>query len=402
MSEEEWYYVIDKEGNVFQVFGNELTNGELQVAVLEYIFNTSKTYPLLKRKTRNEIDFYRVGIAYNTEQLKKIGMTKHIHFCDCINRETVSLSPHNIEKILTPHQALVNLIQNRVYIPTSVKKDLLYLLDTIRYNLSDSLINSLGVEGSLCFGVSHAHSDIDIIINGQNDFETINSKWKEIISDEKNISLICQLPKCQEELVKDRAEFIPYSKEDILFHENRKNYAYITINGQYRKINVVGKLNPKDPLYQERFSKYFNSYSFRPVGMYKVKGITQTERLGSYIPSIYDTDTLEIQPISDKSNILDGRETKIDYIIDYIGSYYLHLKKGELFEGVGMVEEIYYKGQPTGRYRLSLNPWDGHMINHMYLKTIHKGENRRTINDHLVVSSQKKRFNIENLLNRER
>lgn len=175
----------------------------------------------------------------------------------------------------------------------------------------------------------------------------------------------------------------------VVQHENRKNYAYITINGQYRKINVVGKLNPKDPLYQERFSKYFNSYSFRPVGMYKVKGITQTERLGSYIPSIYDTDTLEIQPISDKSNILDGRETKIDYIIDYIGSYYLHLKKGELFEGVGMVEEIYYKGQPTGRYRLSLNPWDGHMINHMYLKTIHKGENRRTINDHLVVSSQK-------------
>lgn len=48
----------------------------------------------------------------------------------------------------------------------------------------------------------------------------------------------------------------------------------------------------------------------------------------------------------------------------------MQLKKGEIFESIGMLEEIYINDHPSGKYRISLNRWDGHIENGMYLKTI--------------------------------
>ena len=41
----------------------------------------------------------------------------------------------------------------------------------------------------------------------------------------------------------------------------------------------------------------------------------------------------------------------------------------------GLAREIYYDNQPSGKYRLSLNHWDGYIANNMYLKTIAKAPN---------------------------
>ncbi len=127
-------------------------------------------------------------------------------------------------------------------------------------------------------------------------------------------------------------------------------------------------------MYQERSKQYFDKRSFKPIGICKVIGITKTDILGDYIPSIYDVKTLNVEINTDKTNQI-PQTPKIDYIIDYIGSYYMQLKKGETFESVGMLEEIYYDNQPSGKYRLSLNHWDGHIANNMYLKTIAKAPN---------------------------
>ena len=374
INDEEWYYIVDKEGNVFQAFGNELQDNSARVAVLEYIFNIREEYNKLNLKERNNYQFYRVGIRYNTADLIQIGLEKYIHFFEKLNRYVTCVTPNDTAKIITPHQALIDIIADKIPTNPYVKRDLTYLLRVMQHNISADIIDSLGVEGSLCFGISHKHSDIDIIVNGQNAFEEINSKWKKIIENDMKINLLEQLPNCQQDLANDRSRFIPYNRDDIIFHESRKNFAYINKHGLYRKINIVGKLKPSDPLYQERNQKYFDNRSFKPIGICKVRGITKTDILGDYIPSIYDVQTLNIELNSGKNNKI-LQTPKIDYIIDYIGSYYMQLKKGETFESVGMLEEIYYDNQPSGKYRLSLNHWDGHIANNMYLKTIAKAPN---------------------------
>lgn len=388
MAKEEWYYILDKDGNVFQAFGGELRDENSHVAVLEYIFNIKNKYKSLDLRMRNGREFYRVGIIYNTEELAQIGLNKYIHYFNKLNRNVVCVSPNDIAKIITPHQALIDVITDKIPTDPYVKRDLTHLLRVLRHNVSDDIIDSLGIEGSLCFGVSHKHSDIDIIVNGQIAFEKINSKWKDIIYNDQEIFLLEQLPECQQNLAEDRSNFIPYSKEDIIFHENRKNYAYVSKNGLYRKINIVGKLKQSDPLYQERTRKYFSGRSFRPVGLCQVQGITKTDNMGDYIPSIYDIQTLNIHTDSNEINNLKQR-LQIDYIIDYVGSYYMQLKKGEKFESVGMLEEIYSNNQPSGRYRISLNHWDGHVAYDMYLKTIEKKSNtyikeRRNVDNRFI------------------
>lgn len=367
---EEWSYFLDKNGCAFQLFGDELQNGNSHVAILEYIFNLSGRYNNLSSTKRNGVEYYRAGISHNTEKLKQLGLTQYIHFCEKLNREIVCIPVDNISNILTPNRALKEILLGERPLDPYVKKDLFYLIDMLKKNISTSVVDFLGVEGSLCFGVAHKSSDIDIIVNGQTAFEELNKAWKNIIHNDSKIYLLEDLPDCQKSLLDDRKKFIPYSEDNILYHEQRKNYAYIIDNHINRKINIVGKLSKTDPLYIERQNRYFSGYSFKSQGLCYVRGITKTDNLGNYIPSIYDTELINFKPLSNKT-IKIGSES-INYIIDYIGSYYMHLRKGEIFDGVGMLEEIYYLNNPTRRYRLSLNPWDGHVENGMYLKSIAK------------------------------
>lgn len=369
MNNEEWYYIIDKNNCVFQLFGNELRDIKSHVAVLEYIFNLKNSYDCLALKKRNGIEYYRAGIGHNTEELKQIGLGKYIRYFDKLNREVTCISDKDIARVITPNKALQDVTNGKILTEPHVKRDLMYLLNVLKYNISEDIIDYIGIEGSLCFGISHEFSDIDIIINGQKAFERINTDWKNIVNNERKISLLDNLPICQEDLVLDRKKFIPCLEEEILFHECRKNYAYIQKDRIYRKVNIVGKLNKNDILYKERENKYFSNRSFKPVGLCKIRGITQTDNLGNYIPSIYDTKTLNFHPIT-KNNPDFPVAADVSYIIDYVGSYYMQLKKGEIFESIGMLEEIYINDHPSGKYRISLNHWDGHIENGMYLKTI--------------------------------
>ena len=56
MNNEEWYYNIDKNSCVFQLFGNELRDTKSHVAVLEYIFNLKNSYDCLALKKK----WYRI------------------------------------------------------------------------------------------------------------------------------------------------------------------------------------------------------------------------------------------------------------------------------------------------------------------------------------------------------
>lgn len=366
---EEWFYIIDKNDCVFQSFGNELIDAKSHVAVLEYIFNLKNKYDHFALKKRNGVEYYRAGISYNVEELKALGLGKYIQFFEKLNREVTCISEKDISRIITPTQSLNDIMADRIPTNPYVKRDLTYLLSLIKQNFSSEVAEHLGIEGSLCFGISDKFSDIDVIVNGQEPFEQLNSDWKNIVNAEKKISLLNDVPICQDDLLADRKRFIPCQDNEILFHEKRKNYAYISKDGLYRKINIVGKLNKEDPLYKERSNKYFANYSFKPLGLCKIKGVTKTDELGDYIPSIYDTDTLNFQTLS-KDKPEPVQPVNVEYIIDYVGSYYMQLKKGEVFESVGMLEEIYKNNVPSGKYRVSLNHWDGHVEKGMYLKTI--------------------------------
>ena len=48
----------------------------------------------------------------------------------------------------------------------------------------------------------------------------------------------------------------------------------------------------------------------------------------------------------------------------------MQMRVGENFECCGMLEQMYYQNNPINEYRISLNPWDGHVQNKMYLKKI--------------------------------
>lgn len=266
-----------------------------------------------------------------------------------------------------------------------MKRDLFHVINLLQHTISSDILESLGIEGSLAFGLAHKYSDIDIIVNGQKSFEQIKKIWKEIVHNDQYMVSLENLPTCQKELIDDRQFFIPYNESEILFHELRKNYAYIVNQDIHRKINIVGKLNSNDQLYNQRKTKYYDNFSFKPIGLCNIKGVTVDDQLGNYIPSIYDTKLFQLQPLSNLNKDISPKN--VSYIIDYIGSYYMHLKKGEVFESVGMLEEIYKNGETTGKYRLSLNPWDGHIENRMFLKTIAKCY-EDYIKENIIVSKQ--------------
>lgn len=99
--------------NVFQLFGDELKDNILHVAILEYMFNLTQLQTNFSKKERNGIEYYRVGIKHNIENLKKSNISQYIHFFEKLNRDVVCISEQNIRKIVTPNQALINIIRGK-------------------------------------------------------------------------------------------------------------------------------------------------------------------------------------------------------------------------------------------------------------------------------------------------
>lgn len=359
----DWSYLTNYNGDVFQTFSSELSENELYPATFEYCFDLKKKIDVpLKSNNR---DYYRLGIGFNINQLHSMGFSDYIAFFQNVQRELSCVKRDDITKVVTPEQGLKNIINSITPTDEAVKQDLIYILELLKKSIDLKIVESLGIEGSLCIGVSNKKSDIDLLIDGSSNYLYLSDCWKNIIKKNKRLLELHDSKLLCDEMYNHRKNYIPFTKKEILFHEDRKMFAYLQNNDQCRKINIVGKLNNDEPLYKERNRIFFDKYKFYPVGICYGSGVIEDDRFGYYIPSIYET---KITDLKISNCVIDN--PNVSYIIDYIGSYYMQMRVGENFECCGMLEQMYYQNNPINEYRISLNPWDGHVQNKMYLKKI--------------------------------
>lgn len=363
----DWSYILDSNNLISQCFSKELHNETSFISTLEYFFDYNNSLNIPKKEINGK-SFYRLGIKYSTEDLKNINLKDYVCYNEKLNRELPTIQYRDIQRIVTPEEQLQKILTNELYVNNHTKNDLIHYLKVLKKYFSIGLINEIGVEGSLAFEVSTSASDIDLLINGKDNFWNLYKEWDNIVDSDKRLIKLNQSANAQKQMFNNRKMYIPYSKEDIIFHEGRKMFSYIMNDKTIRKINIVAKLSENEKAYNERFKKYFENYSFIPLEVCTIEGVVENDNYGYYIPSIYD---IKVNYIKSNNNI-DLKQIK--YIIDYIGNYYMHVFNGEKFRCRGMIEQICKNGIVLDSYRVSLNPWDNVYGEKMFLKTIERGE----------------------------
>ncbi|MGM9879626.1 MAG: nucleotidyltransferase domain-containing protein [Bacilli bacterium] len=361
----DWSYVLDENKVVSQCFSRELHNETSCVSTLEYLFDNN-SFSLPKKEVNGKL-FSRLGIKYSTKDLKNINLKDYVYYNKKLGRELSTIYYKNINKIITPEEQLLKILNDKLYVNDFVKRDLIHYLKVLKKFFSENFVNEIGVEGSLAFEISTKNSDIDLLINGKDNFWNLYECWSDIIDSDKKLIKLSESDCAQKQMCNNRKIYIPYSEKDIIFHETRKMFSYIMTDEIIRKINIVGKLSEKERAYKERYREYFENYSFVPIEICTIEGVVDNDNYGYYIPSIYD---IKANKIKSKNNV-DPKQIK--YIIDYIGNYYMHIFNGEMFQCCGMLEQIYKNDIALDVYRISLNPWDNVYDKKMFLKTIERG-----------------------------
>lgn len=349
----DWSYLLDdKKKIIFQAFGKELLEGKKIVSTPEYCFDM-KSKLGVKHKNINGIDFYRIGIKYNSNDLLNMGLEENVFYSNILNKNVPFIDYDSASRIITPESGFFDILNNKVRVNQNVYKDLVYVVELLMNKFGSDLINNIGVEGSLLFGISNDNSDIDFLINGSEAYRVLLREWPKIVVENKILQSLTSSNISKMDMYNHRREYIPYSKKEILFHESRKLFTYIISNDIIRKINFVCKFDEQEMKYVERFKKYFEGFKFKPIDLCYASGKVISNDNCFAIPSIYDVKISDL-----RVNDMVVNNKSVTYVIDYIGSYFMHLCNNEEFECVGILEQLYDGENSLDQFRISLNPWD--------------------------------------------
>lgn len=345
------------------------------ISNLEYDFSASaaadfKNVGLLKKSSTGR-DFIRLGLPVSMQRLETIDRyAQFLHLSAVLSRDVVGVLPNQIEEIIDLCAKAQAVLNGNITIAPALEHDFLELVNLLQSRTSVPL-RDLGVEGSLCIGVSHADSDFDIVLYGEKNYKELLAFFSDAKQavDGTRIEMFSNSEYGFGTIYEARKRYMPFSENEMINHESRKITGFIKSGDTHRKFSIVGILDSNDDMRKSYASKYRLTSRYTPLGVVTASGTVCCDLWGDFRPSIYDLEDVSFLEMP-QSSFSRSISESIGYVIDNIGNYYSHCKTGEKIECRAMLEaEISTNGERTGQYRLHLNNWDNHIENRFYLKT---------------------------------
>lgn len=322
-------YILDAEGNYLKILGNQHS----EESVASYVkFYPSKCY----NRFINGIPY-----GYNTFVNKSFAILLHdprrIEY-SFHHGGVVTCTPKNqIVSVYDCNEKLSQIWEERdKYKSTYVGSELIDFLSHIKGNID---FRYIGITGSFLIDAFNDKSDIDLVCYGTKGFQMMKAAFEDYVDayDESNGM----------GLYNRRLVHMSYIKYETLIKQEIRKLQGLSKN---KKIHINCQPlweNGEDPLHD--------------VAMYPIGDIACIVKIcgdgnSIFSPAIYD---IQVESIieGDLNGVFSGFESKIYYLISYIGAYACTFREGESIYVEGMLVLMNFKDGAV-RYAIELSPWN--------------------------------------------
>lgn len=356
----QWDYIIHHSNIISHVIDPRSSSQHFGIfclhTVLEYILQSESTYVDHERNFDGRI-FYRFGLGSNLRTLRTSGLGGMIKFSDMLNRDVTTVQSHEIVSVICPKSLLRDVVEGKVAIPSDLLTQLKEVIAILYTELGIEL-DSLGIMGSIGFGISNNYSDIDLMYYCEDFNKDLIRTFHSIA--QSTITAFSKSPYGTRSIYNARKHYLPISEERMIFHEQRKLTGFLgEVQAVPRKISIFPVISP-GVTHRDRAERSI------PGPIVKIRGNVINSKLGSYLGAEYSVLVKQLCWQSCDSLI---DICQIHQIVDRMGNFYLQCEEGEEFECLGLLEEI-VTGPFQGQYRVSLDHWHDELYYHPYLYSL--------------------------------
>lgn len=334
--------VIVKEGLIFRVLGYSHP-AKACVCDVEYapsnIFKSDD--PRAFRNLGHRV-FYKF---YNDEGWRFVGeaFPKYMLLHEMLQKKTIGVKSQDFCEIRKPATVLKKMIE------TEPKDNLHRALQDVVEMISDQsglTKDSFGVFGSLLHGFHHPKfSDIDLIIYGRANAETLTKTLRELHEDKSSLF--------HNEFDTERAidgktwKFQNFTPKDFLWHQKRKQIYSLFSSKEGRRI-IKTEFEPVKA-WNEINNEYSPEIKILQRGWVKMLAKVKDDSGAPFIPSVYTIEPLKI--------IKGEKESKYaERIVSYLEEFRMQAFRDETVYVEGNLEEVASKNAKSCQITLTYCP----------------------------------------------
>jgi len=302
-------YIETNEGLFFAVKGN-YHPGDRVLSILRYIPDETGD------RIKNDIKYKRVyDLKYTGKYLKR-NYPHYLSYIEELDLTLQSVPIQNIKNLYNPREKIKEII-NISYEPSiTLRKFVNAIIEE-----SGVSIDSFGISGSLLIGLHKPESDIDLNVYGRKDGIKVYDALKKLRQKNNWINSYDTdtIRKVLESRWRDTGINL-----DIFLDIEIKKVLHGLIDGREYFVRL---LNPT-PI----------EYKSRPINVVTIRRIIEDDSESIFTPCRYSFDNSD--------------EEEIRGVLSYRGKFTEQVKKGELVEARGMLEEVWKENKRE--YRLVL------------------------------------------------
>lgn len=358
-----WSFVRVKK-LLFQIYDDGIDSPGVFVCNLEYDFGgTNELYGKLK-KNKGGV-YLRIGLGTPIADIENSTYSKYLFSSPRLSKKVFSVKNSKSLEIIDLTEKTQKVISGSLKTNPLVLTDFLFLNNLLSELKVD--VSFLGVEGSLLAGTTNAESDLDLVLYGEKTYNKFLNLFErgEFLCQHLEPFLDSRFGRAT--IYAARKHYSPLSEKEMIFHESRKPTGFLKKSGGMRKFSIVGILDSQESRRGEAVKIFNLEKTYKLISVATIRGRIASDTFGRFRPSFYSVKNC----VSEDVLRLSKEEiANIEYVVDYLGNFYLQCKEGEWFECRGSIEELILDGVGSGRYRLNINHWDDHIKNKFYLKTI--------------------------------
>jgi predicted nucleotidyltransferase len=319
--------VLTAEGLLFRVFGYNHPSG---VYVCDAEYASSRIFQSMdsraSREGKEEL-FYKF---YNDEGMKFVAKKypQYMFFHEMLGLEFVGIAAKDVFKVHNPQERLVELLKQGSTDELLAAMERVLKIVTTCSGLS---IGDFGIFGSMLHAFHHPkYSDIDFVIYGKEQNIKIQQTLQDLYAD-KSSGLSNEFAS-DEVMAGKQWFFTNFDVKDFVWHQRRKQIYGLYDDRKYSGRVIKAEFEPVKA-WNEIVNEYNPRHCITKRGWAKIKARVTADEDGSFIPSIYEIEPLEV---------LEGPKSagEVTRVFSYMEEFRYQVRKDEVIIVEGNLEEV--------------------------------------------------------------
>ena len=310
-------YVQTAEGYFFCVVDGMHPEDRV-IAYLKYVPDPSGKWGRGNKRFRRALKYYTMPALLETLKFLE-NHPEYLYYSPVMGIRMSAVPLSRVSIHFKPEEKLSQLMRMRK--PDDLQRKVIGLVNLIS-DESGVPLRFFGVTGSILLDIHRSFSDIDLIIYGRENSESVKSVLKQIIGDQDS-----PIQKFSNERIREwclsKSRMYPLTYEEAARIFKRK-WGRGLFGGTVFSVHPVKLEGEIDEKYGDRI--------FKPEGMIKIEAVVSDASESDFLPAIYKVE---------KVKVLEGPKIKdILEVASYEGLYGGIAEKGERIVAYGKLEKV--------------------------------------------------------------